>query len=126
GDVTNVADLVMEHSGRILQQIDFREQEEVGRLRAEYQVYADRLIELEAQIAAHRSVAEGVLAKAEKAHQKLAAKLAERDEQVAEALRRAQEDREDVTKAGGELVSLYDNPDELLKHARVAGLDEIV
>jgi type I restriction enzyme M protein len=137
GDATKVADLVTAHGGRILQQIDFREEEEVGRLRAEYQVYADRMIELDAQIAAHRakrslasakadkSAAESVLAKAEKAHEKLAAKLAERDERVAEALRRAQEDREDVTKVGDELVSLHVNPDELLKHARVVGLNEI-
>ena len=53
------------------------------------------------------------------------AKLAERDEKIAEAQRRAADDRRDVDAVGRELVQLYANPDELLKHARVVGLDEI-
>jgi hypothetical protein len=37
-----VSGLVAEHSGRIRRQIDLREEDEVGRLQAEYQVHADR------------------------------------------------------------------------------------
>ena len=44
---------------------------------------------------------------------------------IAEARRRAEDDRKDVAKVGDELVALYADPDELLKHARVVGLDEI-
>ena len=51
--------------------------------------------------------------------------MTERNERIAESGRRAKEDRQDVDKVGDELVALYANPDELLKHARVVGLDEI-
>jgi type I restriction enzyme M protein len=55
----------------------------------------------------------------------LAAKLAERDERLAETRRRAEDDRKEVAAVGDELVALYADPDELLKHARVVGLNEI-
>jgi type I restriction enzyme M protein len=51
--------------------------------------------------------------------------VAERDERIAEARRRAEDDRQDVAKVGDELVALYADPAELLKHARVVDLDEI-
>ena len=44
---------------------------------------------------------------------------------IAEVRRRADDDRKDVAAVGEELVALYADPDELLKHARVVGLDEI-
>jgi type I restriction enzyme M protein len=121
----------------IRRQIDLREEDEVGRLQAEYQAYADRLVALDTEIAVvrakreaaktkgDRTAAETVLTKLEKPCEKLAAKLAERDERIAEARRRAKEDRQDVDKVGDELVALYAYPDELLKHARVVCLDEI-
>ena len=61
----------------------------------------------------------------EKQQVKLSVKIAQRDERIAEARRRAEEDRQAVTNVGDELVVLYADPDELLKHARVVGLDEI-
>jgi type I restriction enzyme M protein len=54
-----------------------------------------------------------------------AAKIAERDEKIAESRRRAEVDRRDVEQVGAELGALYGDADELLKHARVVGLDEI-
>jgi type I restriction enzyme M protein len=137
GDAAKVPSLVAEHSGRIRRQIDLREEDEIGRIQAEYQVHADRLAALDTEIAAARakrdaaktkgdkSAAKTALAKVEKPREKLAAKLAERDERIAEACRRAEDDRQDVAKVGTELVALYADPDELLKHARVVGLDEI-
>jgi type I restriction enzyme M protein len=137
GDAAKVTGFVAEHSGRIRKQIDLREEDEVGRLEAEYQGYANRLAALDIEIAAvqakrdvaktrgDRTAAETARAKLEKPREKLAAKLAERDERVVEARRRAEEDREDIAKVGDELVALYANPDQLLKHARVVGLDEI-
>ena len=43
GDAAKVPGLVAEHSGRIRKQIDLREEDEVGRLQAEYQAHADTL-----------------------------------------------------------------------------------
>ena len=49
----------------------------------------------------------------------------ERDGKIIEARRRAEDDRNEVEKVGKELVSLYEDENELLKNARVVGLDEI-
>jgi type I restriction enzyme M protein len=137
GDEAKVPGLVAEHSGRIHKQIDAREEDEVGRLQAEYQEHADKLAALEAEIVAGRgkregaktkgdkTAAESTMAKLGKAREKLVARLAERDERIADARRRADDDRRDVAKVGEELVVLYADPDELLKHARVVSLEEI-
>jgi type I restriction enzyme M protein len=137
GDAAKVPGLVAEYSGRIHSQIDLREEDEVGRLHAEYQSQASRLTALDAEIAAARAkreatktkgdrmAADKAIAKLEKPRARVAAKLAERDERIAEARRRAEDDRQDVAKVGEELVALYIDPDELLKHARVVGLEEI-
>src|SRR5262249_39532405 len=61
----------------------------------------------------------------EKQRDRAAAKIAERDERITEAQRRAEDDRQEVSKVGEELVALYADPDELLKHACVVSLDEI-
>ncbi len=137
GDAAKVPGLVAEHSGRIRKQIDLREEDEVGRLEAEYQPHADKLAALDAELADARArqsaartkdekaEAAAVVAKLEKQREKVAARVAERDERIAEARRRAEDDRKDVTTVGDELMALYADPDELLKHARVVGLAEI-
>ena len=48
GDAAKVPKLIEEHSERIRKQIDFREEDEVGRLIAEYQPHADKLAKLDA------------------------------------------------------------------------------
>ncbi len=116
GDAAKVPSLVEQHSRRIRQQIDAHEEEEAGRIEAEYHPYAAKLAALDAELAMPR---------AEKLREKLRAKLAERDEHIAEARRRAEGDRKDVDAVGTELVALYGDPDELPKHARVVSLDEI-
>ena len=137
GDAGKVPKLVAQHSQRIRQQIDLREEDEAGRLMAEYQPHTDKLAKLDAELAGQRKEladaptpkakdrAASAIAKLEKAREKVAGKLAERDEKIAESRRRAEDDRNDVIKVGEELVALYADPDELLKHARVVGLDEI-
>src|SRR5207248_2586723 len=50
GNAKKVTDLVAQHSARIRSQVDLREEDEVGRLQAEYQGHADRLAALDAQI----------------------------------------------------------------------------
>jgi type I restriction enzyme M protein len=137
GDAEKVPALVAQHSQRIRAQISQREQEEVERLEAEYQDHAERLAQIDAARAAAQTVlarqttkaekneAEAALKKLESQRARPAAKVAERDERIAEAHRRANDDRQEVVKVGEELIALYDNPDELLKHARVVSLDEI-
>src|SRR5437867_3839164 len=137
GDVAKVPGLVEQHAGRIRRQIDEREADEVGRLEAEYQPWADKLAALDVELAeaertksaakTHPDKAKiaGTISRLEKQREKLATRLAERNERIAEARRRAEDDRRDVAVAGDELVALYADPDELLKHARVVGLDEI-
>jgi type I restriction enzyme M protein len=137
GDATKVPQLVAEHSARIRKQIDLREEDEVGRIRAEYQSHADRLTALDDEIAkagAPRDAAntkrggekaDTPVTKLEKQREKVAARLAERDDRIAEATRRAEDDRRDVSAVGQELVALYGDPDEMLKHTRVVDIGEI-
>ena len=137
GDGEKVFRLVDGQSSRIHREIDLLEEDEVGRLEAEYQPHANRLADLDhalqeahhmrqtAETKHDKSKAASELTKLQKQYDKTAAKLAERDEQITEARRRADNDRNDVSAVGKELVALYSDPDELIKHARVIDIDEI-
>lgn len=137
GDPKKVPSLVAEHSGRIREQINQREAGEVERLEAEYKSHGDKLTKLDAEIAELKGEAKKAAKKTDKAKietkitkleaqkEKLTAKIRERDERIAEARRRAEEDRKAVTEVGHELGALYGDPDELLKHARVASFEEV-
>ena len=137
GDGAKASGLVTEHSARIHRQIDRLEEDEVGRIEAEYQLHEDRLVELGAALQeAHEKEraaetkrdkvkAASAVNKLLKQRDKAAAKVAERDERIAEARRSAEDDRKDVSTVGEELIALYSNPDELLKHACVVDLEEI-
>jgi type I restriction enzyme M protein len=137
GNASKVPGLVARHSQSIREQINVREHDQIERLEAEYADHATRLAKLETQVAeaqaelpkiTGKTAKEKVgaaLAKLEGQRDKVATKIAERDEKIAEARRRAEDDRRDVDQVGTELGSLYGDPDELLKHARVVGIDEI-
>jgi type I restriction enzyme M protein len=137
GDQAKVPLLVAEHSGRIRNQIDQREVEEAERLRALYKEHEDKLAKVDTEIvelqaeAAHEAkkteVAkiESKISKLDSYKRKLVAKIAERDEHITEARRRAEEDRKAVADVGTEIGALYGDPDELLKHVRVVPQDEI-
>ena len=125
GDGTKVPKLIEEHRDRIRKQIDYREEDEVGRLIAEYQLYADKLAKLDEEMGASKTNGASPKPKLENAREKLRAKLVQRDERIAESRRRAADDRRDVDTVSTQMVALYSNPDELLKHARVVGLDEV-
>jgi type I restriction enzyme M protein len=137
GDAAKVPELVARHNGRIREQINAREHDEVERLEAEYADAATRLAKLETEVAEKRAEAkklmgkvaraqvESALAKLEGQRDKMALKIAEREERIAETRRRADDDRLDVEKVGTELGALYGDADELLKHARVVGIAEI-
>lgn len=137
GDAARVPGLVAEHTERIRKQIARREAEEVARLTAEAQPSADKLAYFDKEIALALATREGLidkkeiaslekhLGKLEKGREKPAAKVAERDERIAEARRRTDDDRRDLAVVGNELTALYVDPDELLKHARVVGMEEL-
>jgi len=137
GDPSKVPELVAQHIGRVRDQINQRELEEVERLEAEYKEQQDKLAKLETEIAelkaevgretkkTEKTRITNLIAKLESQRQKLAAKIAERDERIGEARRRAEEDRKAVADVGSDLGNLYGNPNELLKHARVVPLPEI-
>jgi type I restriction enzyme M protein len=137
GDAAKVPQLVARHGGRIREQINTSEYDEVERLEAEYADAATRLAKLETEVAEKqaelekltakkvRDKAEVALTKLRAQRDKVASKIAERDEKIAESRRRAEDDRRDVEAVGKELGALYGDADELLKHARVVCLDEI-
>ena len=137
GDASKVSGLVDEHGGRIRTEINRREAEEIGRLETEYQPHADKLAGLERELTEAREVENAATAKSdktkaakavgelEKQRDKVAAKIAERDQHIADVRRSAENDRTDVSNVADELVSLYNDPDELIKYAQVVGLEEI-
>ena len=137
GDATKAPGLVAEHSERIHQQIDLIEEDEVGRIRAEYQLHGDGLAALEAELGEERvrertaetkrdkAKADRAMTKLTKQRDKVAAKVAERDERIAETRRIAEDDRKEVSTVGEELIALYADPGELLKHARVVDMEEV-
>jgi type I restriction enzyme M protein len=137
GDAAEVPDLVNENASRIRRQIVAREDEDTGRIVAEFEMQSDKLATLDLELIEARksevkamamqdkAKAARAIVKIEKQRERLAAKLAERDQRIEEARRRADVDRKDVAGVGDELVALYADPDELLKHARVVGFDEL-
>ena len=137
GDATKAPGLVAEHSERIHQEIDRRKEDEIGRIEAEYQPHIDRLAALKTELGKARDkerTAETKRDKAKAAREvtkltkqrgKVAARVAQRDELIAEARRSAEDDRKDVSTVGEELVALYADPEELLKHTCVADMEEV-
>ena len=137
GDSTKAPGLVAKHSERIHQQIDRIEEDEVGRIEAEYQPEIDRLAELELELANERDKELTAEAKRDKAkaaravarlmkqRDKITEKILERDELIAEARRSAEDDRKDVSTVSEELLALYTDPEELRKDARVVDIEEV-
>ena len=137
GNESKARNLVAEHSERIHREIDRREADEIGRLEVEYRPQADRLDSLDTELEMAREKqraaeterdkgkAASTVTKLLKQRDKVAARVAERDERIAEARRNAENDRVDISAVGEELVALYSDPDELLKHARVVDKDEV-
>ena len=138
GDAARASALVAEHSDRIHHEIDRREADEVPRIEAEFQPHADKLATLDATIQQARATKLSAETKRERANaaaavrdllsqrEKVATRVAERDQRIAEARRSAEADRNDVMIVGEDLTALYADPRELLKHVRVVDLDEVV
>jgi type I restriction enzyme M protein len=137
GDAAKVSKLVAKYSTLIRAEIAKREREEIERLEAEYADSDASLAKIDASIIEAKKKIEVATGKTEKGkagialekleaqRNKIVSRLAERDEKIAESRRRAQDDRNDVELVGKELSGLYKDENELLKHARVVGIDEI-
>jgi type I restriction enzyme M protein len=137
GDAALVPGLVEGHQRRLIAQIDDEERQEIERLNAFYEPFQQRLDKIDADIAlqerkrdaartkGEQGKIEKVIGKLESQRKGLSGKINERDEKIAEAERKAESDREQVVATGQELIDLYDDPDQLLKHARVVDAEEI-
>jgi type I restriction enzyme M protein len=132
GAADRVSELVSEHRARIQTQIDRREADEVALVVAEYEAHAgvleqsyDVLAGIDGAVTSSSSDGGGTARKTAKHRANAAVKIAERDLRIAEMRRRADEDRQDVDAVGAELVALYAQPDELIKHARVVDPAEV-
>jgi len=102
GDPTRVGDLVAGQSTRIRDQINRREVEEVEWLEAEYREFSEKLLKVTAEMGVLQSAAmieqtktqrskiETNISKLESQRHKLAARIDERDERIAESRRRAE------------------------------------
>jgi type I restriction enzyme M protein len=137
GNPSKVTDLVAFHRERISRQVVAQQEDEIALLMAEYGEAAETAARADTALtraraeheAATTSIsrrrAESVVGRLEKQHQKALSKLKARDEQIAAVHRRAAEDLSDVDSTGAELIELYAHPENLMKHARVVGRNEI-
>ena len=111
GDATRAAKLVAEHSERLKKQIEADRDEEVGRIQAEFEEK-------------YPPATDGTATNGKQSRARATAE-AERDERVAEATKRAAEERDAIDAVGAELVELYAEPAKLAKHARVVDVSEV-
>ena len=141
GDATKAAKLVAEHGARLKSQIEFDRDEEVGRIQAEFEerfpkqnpsptppLRREGLNPADSP-APPPFLGEGVGGRgssSSKPNKARAAAEAEQNERIAEATKRAGEEREAIDAVGAELVALYANPAELAKHARVVDVNEVI
>jgi type I restriction enzyme M protein len=137
GDAGKAAGLVEYHGKRLMTVVDQEKTEEIARITAEFQKHADRVAELGDKLAAAETALAGVTKKAERSKQEKAIakikgaiekpqrELAKRDEQIAEARKQAEEEREAIQAVGQELLAVYADPAELAKHARVVEFAEM-
>jgi type I restriction enzyme M protein len=112
------------------------EAEEVARIAAEYEPSEKKAQELRKALtefteklsSATKSDAKKLEAdqkKLQSALERQLRELAKRDEEIAAVHRKAKEDHQALVVTAKELENLYSDPDELLRHARVVGIDEI-
>jgi type I restriction enzyme M protein len=137
GDAAKATKFVKHNSTRLQGIVTAQEAEDVARLMVEYQETEDAVTTLQVDLAAaeakvtkaknktEKEKLEKAKARIERSLEKPRKKLAERDEQIAEVRRLAQEDRHAIETTGQELVALYADSMELAKHARVVEIAEI-
>lgn len=138
GDSTLVPELCARFSDQILHQITAQEQDEVGRLVAEFEPIVAELADAyegiaqsereleEASTQRVRTACQRKIAKFRGQVEKLEVKVADRDRRVADARQRAVGDRADVSAVRDELLTIYSDPAELVKHASLVTTEEMV
>jgi type I restriction enzyme M protein len=137
GDAAKASGLVESHGKRLIAIVDQQETEEIARITAEFQKHADRLVELGEQLVAAETAMADMSKKVDRMKQEKAVakikgmmvkslrELAKRDEQIAEARKQAEEERQAIQAVGRELLAMYADPAELAKHARVVDVTEM-
>ena len=141
GDAAKASDLVVSHAARLHGVVDGDKREDIERVRAEFEEWQGKYLQLESEVCAlderiadeqANGARKSVLADLEKTRARHAKsmegprkKLRERDEKIAEIQKRAAEDRAAIARTGDELRALYADPAELAKHARVVEMSEI-
>jgi type I restriction enzyme M protein len=135
GEAAKAAAQVKKNSQRLRDTITANEQEDIARITAEYQEHEAKLVDIAADLrevlktpaTAKTERAKQAKAKArlEAAKEKPLKKLADRDERIAEARKRAEEERQAIIKVGKELVEMYADAATLAKYARVVDMAEI-
>lgn len=137
GDSSQVSALVARHSNRIHSEINRRETEEISRIEAEYQSTNSDLAQLKEALLSARNILK--TATTERAKTEAAAtqeklikqfdtarlKLVERDERIDSVRNDAELNRKDVSTTASELITIYSDSEELLKHIRVVNFKEI-
>lgn len=138
GDAARAQTLVVTHRDRLHTVVTRTEEDEVARMLTEYTEHADRLTALEGEETQLQAKVQAAVLKTErmklerdldrlrKTQEKPRRRLAERNERIAEVRRRAEEERQAIHDVGEELLTLYTDPAELAKHARVVDYDEII
>ena len=137
GDAVKAGELAKAHCDRLQAEVTRIEAEEVGRITVEYEPFTKKVNEFQAALNEIEkkitTAAKPELKKLQADQKKIRAavdrplrELAKRDDEIASARRRATEDHQSLRETAEELVKLYAEPSELLKHARVVGMDEIV
>lgn len=137
GHSGKAAELVQFHSNRLQGVIGREEAEEIARITAEYQKQTDRLAQIAKEVTDAQTALSAATTKSERKKQeskiarlrhtteKLQKELAKRDERIAVMKKQAEEERQAIHDVGEELVALYNDPAELVKHARVVDIGEI-
>ena len=137
GDATKAGGLVEYHGKRLMIVVDQEETEEIARITADFQNHADRVAELGDKLAAAEASLGGLKTKTDRAKQEKAVvkikaamkkpqkELAKREDQIAEARKQAEEERQAIQTVGQELLTIYADPAELAKHARVVDFAEM-
>jgi type I restriction enzyme M protein len=137
GDASRVRQLAEYHRDRIHQQVQRQEENDVGVVMAEYEPDVEAIARLDASVATAQAQiasaptatqekrAVALIARLEKQRTKILSRLRQRDARITDLRRRAADDRREVLAVADELITLYSDPDELTKHARVVSLAEI-
>ncbi|WP_395142676.1 N-6 DNA methylase, partial [Armatimonas sp.] len=137
GDPLKAASLAYFHRDRLHGIVGRDEALEIERIKAEYEEWEQKVKELRQKISfmerklmlevkkTEISKGDREIAKVEKSLERPLKKLEERDEKIAEAKKRAAEDCQAIHDVAEELITLYNGPADLAKHARVVEWEEI-